>query len=82
MSYLYERMFRVYPCGSSDVNVPPPPPPPPIQIPPEVAEKRDVIKPQGMFDPVTRKYLFRRGGAKAFKISSAQEQQSKTSTTS
>ena len=68
-------------CGSPSVNIPPTPPPPPIQVPPEVAQKRDVIRPQGMFDPVTKKYLFRRAGAPQFKIPTAQEQESKTSTT-
>ena len=66
-------------CGGGDVNVPPPPPPPPIVIPPEVAEPRDVQKKQGMFDPVARKYIFRRSGIPQYRIKSAEKQESETS---
>lgn len=65
--------------GGGDVKVPPPPPPPPVVIPPEVAEARDVQKKQGMFDPVARKYVFRRAGVRQYRIPTASEQQSKTS---
>lgn len=65
-------------CGSSKIPPTVPPVPPSIVIPPEVAEKRDVVKPQGMFDPVTRKYQFRRAGIPQFRIPTSSEQESKT----
>ena len=64
-------------CGSSKIPPAVPPVPPQIVIPPEVAEKRDVVKPQGQFDPVARKYQFRRAGVPQFRIKTAAEQESK-----
>ena len=66
-------------CGSSSASVPPPPPPPPIQIPPEVANKQEIVPPTGMFDPVSSKYVFRRAGVPKFRIESSAKQESKTS---
>ena len=66
-------------CGSSSTSVPPPPPPPPIQIPPELANKQEILPQSGMFDPVSAKYVFRRAGVQKFKIKTAAEQESKIS---
>ena len=66
-------------CGGPSIEAPIPPSPPSIVIPPEIAEKRDVVTPQGKFDPVARKYIFRRAGVPQYKIPSKQEQESKTS---
>ena len=64
-------------CGSSSTVVTPPPPPPEIQIPPELADKQEILPQSGKFDPVSAKYVFRRAGVQKFRIPSASEQESK-----
>ena len=66
-------------CGSTKIPETPSPPPPVIQIPPEIAQKQDVMKPQGKFDPVSRQYQFRQAGVSQFRIKSSTQQESKTS---
>ncbi len=61
-------------CGSSPKPLPLPPPPP-VQIPPELAEKKEMLPPSGKFDPISGKYLFRRAGVTKFRIPTSAQQE-------